>query len=69
PVMTITTHAVSIAAVSGVVFLYTTDGTNPRYSDTAATYSSAVTLTTGQTMRAIGTKDGCVGIEGTQAYE
>ena len=68
PAMSIASHAVSIAAASGVSFLYTTDGTNPRYSDTAAAYSTAVTLTTGQTMRAIGTKDGCVGIEGTQAY-
>lgn len=69
PVMSITTHAVSITAVSGVTFKYTVDGTDPRSSTTAETYSSAVTLTAGQTFRAIGTKDGCVGIEGTQAYE
>lgn len=68
PVMSISSHAVTITAVSGVVFKYTTDGTNPRYSTTAQVYTGAVTLTTGQTMRAVGTKDGCVGIEGTQAY-
>lgn len=69
PVMSITGHAVSITAVSGVVFKYTTDGTNPRYSTTAEVYTAAVTLTAGQTMRAVATKDGCVGIEGTKDYE
>lgn len=68
PVMSISSHAVSITAVSGVVFKYTTDGTNPRYSATAQVYSSAVTLTAGQALRAVGTKDGCVGMEGQQAY-
>ena len=68
PEMAISSHAVSITAVSGVTFKYTVDGTNPRYSTTAQVYSSAVTLTAGQTMRAIGTKDGCVGIEGSKAY-
>lgn len=69
PVMSITAHAVSITAVAGVAFRYTTDGTNPRYSATAQTYSSAVTLTAGQKLRAVGTKDGCVGIEGAKDYE
>ena len=68
PEMAISSHAVSITAVSGVTFKYTVDGTNPRYSTTAHVYSSPVTLTAGQTMRAIGTKDGCVGIEGSKAY-
>ena len=68
PEMAISSHAVSITAVSGVTFKYTVDGTNPRYSTTAQVYSSPVTLTAGQTMRAIGTKDGCVGIEGSKAY-
>lgn len=69
PVLSIASHAVSITAVSGVVFRYTVDGTNPRYSATASVYSSAVTLTAGQTLRAIGTKDGCCGIEASKAYE
>ena len=68
PAMSIASHAVTITAASGVVFKYTTDGTNPRYSSTAQVYTGAVTLTTGQILRAVGTKDGCVGIEGTQAY-
>ena len=69
PEMAIASHKVTITAVDGVVFRYTTDGTNPRYSNTAQIYTAAVTLSAGQTMRAIGTKDGCVGIEGTKAYE
>ena len=39
------------------------------YSSTAEVYTAAVTLTAGQTMRAVATKDGCVGIEGTKDYE
>ena len=69
PSISVTSHAASIAAVSGVMFLYTVDGTDPRSSTTAEIYSSAVTLAEGQTMRAVGTKDGCVGIEATQDYE
>ena len=69
PVMNIASHAVSISSVSGVVFKYTTDGTNPRYSSTAKVYTGAVTLTEGQVMKAVGTKDGCVGIMAEQAYQ
>lgn len=68
PDMSVSSHAVTITAVSGVVFKYTTDGTNPRYSETAQTYTGAVTLTKGQVMKAVGTKDGCVGIMAEQAY-
>lgn len=68
PAMSIASHAVTITAVSGVVFKYTTDGTNPRYSETAQVYTGAVTLTEGQVMKAVGTKDGCVGIMAEQAY-
>ncbi len=69
PVMNISAHNVTITPVGGVVFKYTTDGTNPRYSESAQVYSAQVTLTAGQTMRAVGTKDGCCGIEGQKAYE
>lgn len=69
PGLSISGHAVTIATAAGVVFKYTTDGTNPRYSTTAQTYTAPVTLTAGQTLRAVGTKDGCVGIEGTKDYE
>lgn len=69
PTLTIVSHAVTVTAASGVVFRYTTDGTNPRYSSTAQVYSSAVTLKEGETFRCIGTKNGCVGQEAQQAYE
>ena len=39
-------------ATSGATIKYTTDGTNPKTSDTALTYSAAVTLEAGQKLRA-----------------
>ena len=68
PTMAIASHKVTITESAGVVFKYTTDGSNPRYSTTAQVYTAAVTLAEGQTLRAIGTKEGCVGKEATQAY-
>lgn len=68
PTMAIASHKVTITESAGVVFKYTTDGSNPRYSTTAQVYTAAVTLSEGQTLRAIGTKEGCVGKEATQAY-
>ena len=63
-------HVATITSVSGTTFKYTTDGTDPKYSTTAQVYSSGVTLTkAGQVFRAVGTKDGCVGIEGSKTYE
>lgn len=62
-------HAATITAVSGVQFLYTTDGTNPRYSTTAKVYTAAVTLSEGQTFKAVGTKDGCIGIAAEAEYQ
>ena len=63
-------HVATITAVSGTTFKYTTDGTDPKYSSTAQVYSSGVTLTeAGQVFRAVGTKDGCVGIEASKKYE
>lgn len=72
PTLSIASHAVTAAAPSGVTgasIKYTVDGSNPRYSSTAQVYSAAVTLTAGQTFRAICEKDGCVGKESQQAYE
>lgn len=69
PALSIASHAVTVTAVSGVEFRYTVDGTNPRYSATAKTYSSPVTLKEGETFRCIGTKAGCVGVEAQKAYE
>ena len=68
PALAIASHKVTITESAGVVFKYTTDGSNPRYSTTAQVYTAAVTLSEGQTLRAIGTKEGCVGKEATQAY-
>lgn len=62
-------HAASITAVSGVQFKYTTDGSNPRYSDTAKVYTAAVTLQDGEVFKAVGTKDGCVGVLGEADYQ
>lgn len=62
PVMSLSSNTVSITAVAGVVFRYTTDGTNPRYSESAQVYTAAVPLAEGQVMRAVGTKEGCVGM-------
>lgn len=69
PTLSIASHAVTVTAASGVVFRYTTDGTNPRYASTAQVYTAPVTLREGDTFRCIGTKDGCVGVEAQQAYE
>ena len=70
PAISVSTHVATITGASGKNYLYTLDGTNPRYSHTAAAYpSGGVTLAEGQTMRCIQVKDGCVGIEGTKDYE
>lgn len=69
PALSVASHAVTVAAAGGVVFRYTTDGTNPRYSVTAQVYSSPVTLKEGETFRCVGMKPGCVGMEAVKAYE
>lgn len=69
PNVTVSSHSASVAAVTGVTFFYTDDGTDPRCSTTRKQYSSAISLTSGMTpLRIVGEKDGCVGIEATQAY-
>lgn len=69
PTITVSTaHAATIAAASGVQFKYTVDGSNPRYSATAQVYTAPVTLTEGQVFKAVGTKDGCVGVMAEKAY-
>lgn len=69
PALTNTSNVVTIDAVAGVSFYYTVDGSDPRWSTTRALYSSGVTLTAGQTFRAIGEKEGCVSMEATENYE
>ena len=58
PVVAISSHSATITAVTGVTFKYTTDGSDPRYSKTAQTYSSAVTTTAGTVFKAFGEKSG-----------
>lgn len=69
PTLSISNHVVSVAAVAGVQWRYTTDGTNPRYSATAQLYTAPVTLKEGESMKAVGVKDGCVGIMGEIEYK
>lgn len=53
PTFSATGNAVSITCTtSGAVIKYTTDGTNPKTSSTAKTYSEAVTATAGMVIRA-----------------
>ena len=47
-------NAATVTGTNAATLLYTTDGSDPRYSDTAAVYSSPVTLSSGQTIRACG---------------
>ena len=61
PVPTFTgTSSVTVACSGADAVKYTTDGSNPKTSDTASTYSAAVALTSGQTLRAYGYADGVV---------
>ncbi len=63
------THKATVAAVAGVEFHYTTDGTNPRYSDSAKVYTGAVDLAQGVTIKVVGFKDGAVGILAEAEYK
>ncbi len=63
------THKATVAAVAGVEFHYTTDGTNPRYSDSAKVYTGAVDLAQGETIKVVGFKDGAVGILAEAEYK
>lgn len=69
PVLAISSHKVTATAVTGVTFYATVDGTDPRTSTTRQALGSGITLTSGQTLRCIGEKAGCVSLESTQAYE
>ena len=69
PTLAIASHKVTATAAAGSSVLYTVDGTNPRYSATAQVYSAAVTLTEGQTFKAVNVKDGTASAMSEQAYE
>lgn len=70
PVLSIASHKVTAAAVDGVTFYVTVDGSDPR-SSTSRTELTAegIVLTAGQTARCVGEKDGCVSLEAKQAYK
>ena len=53
PTVTITTHKVTPTSASADKILYTLDGTDPRYSDTAQVVSGEITMTQGQTIKAV----------------
>jgi hypothetical protein len=54
------TSSVTIACTNATTIKYTTDGTNPKASSAAQTYSSAVSLAAGQTLKAYGSATGYV---------
>lgn len=59
PTITITSNKATVASTTGsAVIKYTLDGTDPKTSPTAATYSAEVTMTSGQTIRAYASKSG-----------
>ncbi len=58
PKITVTSGSATITAVSGVTFMYTLDGSDPRYSKTAKLYTAAVVLEADQTIKAFAEKAG-----------
>jgi len=61
PTVSMSGAAATLAcATSGAAIKYTLDGSNPKNSATAATYSAAVTLAAGQTIRFYASKAGLV---------
>lgn len=53
PTLSISSHSVTPTSAGAEKILYTTDGSDPRYSDSAEVVSGAVKLTSGQTIRAV----------------
>lgn len=70
PVLAIdASHKVTVTAATGVTFYATVDGSDPRCSATRQELGTAgITLSDGQTLRCVGEKDGCVGLEASKAY-
>lgn len=60
PTITASDADFTVTCSGATTIQYTTDGTNPKTSETAETYSAAVTLTDGQTIRAYGEASGSV---------
>ena len=53
PTLTITTHKVTPTSASADKILYTLDGTDPRYSDTAQVVSGEIPMQQGQNIKAV----------------
>ena len=60
PTITVTSGEATLAAGSGESIKYTTDGSNPKTSDTAETYSAKFAVTSGTKIRAYAFKSGSV---------
>lgn len=54
PTVSVSSNSATVTCAGASEIKYTTDGTDPRYSKTALTYSTAVALTSGQTIKAVG---------------
>lgn len=54
PTITITTNKAEVTAADGVTFYYTLDGSDPRYSKSAITYSTKVDMASGETIKVAG---------------
>lgn len=57
PTITVSGGNATIACAGASTIKYTTDGTDPRYSGSAKIYSAAASVTSGDTVRAVGYAD------------
>lgn len=57
PTVSISSHKVTPSCSGAKEIWYTTDGSDPRYSESKAVVSGEITLETGQTIRAVGFAD------------
>ncbi|MBQ7737032.1 MAG: chitobiase/beta-hexosaminidase C-terminal domain-containing protein [Oscillospiraceae bacterium] len=61
PTASLSSSKIALASTTaGATIKYTTDGSNPKTSDTAQTYSSTLTVESGKTLRAYAFKSGMV---------
>ncbi|WP_295728946.1 PKD domain-containing protein [uncultured Muribaculum sp.] len=61
-------QTVSITAPEGCEVVYTTDGSNPRSSETAVVYSAPITINETMTLKAVARKDGVYGAVAVAKY-
>ena len=58
PTISISSNAATVTASGATAIYYTVDGSDPRYSKDAKAYTAAVTLKSGETIRAYAVADG-----------